>query len=37
MTPHEFIAKWKGGGGERRDAQPFFEDLCRLVGQRIAS
>ena len=32
MTPHEFIAKWKGGGDERRDAQPFFEDLCRLVG-----
>lgn len=32
MTPHEFIAKWKNGGDERRDAQPFFEDLCRLVG-----
>ena len=31
MTPHEFIAKWKDGGDERRDAQPFFEDLCRLV------
>ena len=32
MTPHEFIAKWRDGGDERRDAQPFFEDLCRLVG-----
>lgn len=32
MTPHEFIAKWRSGGDERRDAQPFFEDLCRLVG-----
>lgn len=31
MTPHEFIAKWRNGGDERRDAQPFFEDLCRLV------
>jgi type II restriction/modification system DNA methylase subunit YeeA len=34
MTPHEFIAKWKDGGDERRDAQPFFEDLCRLVGHK---
>ncbi|WP_306582145.1 DNA methyltransferase [Dokdonella sp.] len=34
MTPHEFIAKWKNGGDERRDAQPFFEDLCRLVGHK---
>lgn len=32
MTPHEFIAKWRKGGDEFRDAQPFFEDLCRLVG-----
>ena len=32
MTPHDFIAKWRNGGDERRDAQPFFEDLCRLVG-----
>ncbi len=32
MTPHQFIEKWKGGGDERRDAQPFFEDLCRLIG-----
>lgn len=32
MTPHEFITKWRNGGDERRDAQPFFEDLCRLVG-----
>ena len=34
MTPHEFIAKWRNGGDERRDAQPFFEDLCRLVGHQ---
>lgn len=32
MTPREFIDKWRTGGDERRDAQPFFEDLCRLVG-----
>ncbi len=32
MTPQDFIAKWRSGGDERRDAQPFFEDLCRLVG-----
>lgn len=32
MTPNEFIEKWKAGGDERRDAQPFFEELCRLVG-----
>lgn len=32
MTPHDFIAKWQAGGDERRDAQPFFEDLCRLIG-----
>lgn len=32
MTPSDFIAKWKNGGDERRDAQPFFEDLCKLVG-----
>ncbi|MEO7916375.1 MAG: DNA methyltransferase [Dokdonella sp.] len=31
MTPHEFMSKWKGGGDERRDAQPFFEDICRLL------
>jgi type II restriction/modification system DNA methylase subunit YeeA len=31
MTPTEFIAKWKNGGDERRDTQPFFEDLCRLI------
>lgn len=34
MTPSDFIAKWKNGGDERRDAQPFFEDLCRLVGHQ---
>ncbi|WP_428384127.1 class I SAM-dependent DNA methyltransferase [Nevskia ramosa] len=32
MTPSDFIAKWKNGGDERRDSQPFFEDLCRLLG-----
>lgn len=32
MTPNDFIAKWRNGGDERRDAQPFFEDLCRLVN-----
>lgn len=34
MTPQDFISKWKNGGDERRDAQPFFEDLCRLVGHQ---
>jgi type II restriction/modification system DNA methylase subunit YeeA len=34
MTPLDFIAKWKSGGDERRDAQPFFEDLCRLIGHQ---
>lgn len=34
MKPNDFIAKWRGGGDERRDAQPFFEDLCRLVGHK---
>lgn len=32
MTPEAFIKKWHGGGDERRDAQPFFEDLCHLIG-----
>ncbi|GAB2503410.1 type IIL restriction-modification enzyme MmeI [Arenimonas alkanexedens] len=32
VNPNDFIAKWRNGGDERRDAQPFFEDLCRLVG-----
>jgi len=32
MMPNEFIEKWRAGGDERRDAQPFFEDLCRLIG-----
>lgn len=30
MTASEFIAKWKGGGKERQNAQEFFIDLCRL-------
>lgn len=34
MTPNEFIEKWRGGGDERRDAQSFFDDLCRLAGHR---
>lgn len=34
MTPNEFIAKWRGGGDERRDAQSFFDDLCRLVEHK---
>jgi len=34
MTPNDFVAKWKNGGDERRDAQPFFEDLCRLIGHK---
>ncbi len=34
MTPHDFITKWQAGGDERRDAQPFFEDLCRLIGHQ---
>lgn len=32
MTPNEFIAKWRGGGKERAEAQSFFNDLCTLVG-----
>lgn len=34
MTPNEFIAKWRGGGKERAEAQSFFNDLCRLVGHK---
>ncbi len=34
MTPSEFIAKWKGGGKERAEAQSFFNDLCALVGHK---
>lgn len=34
MTPQDFIAKWKGGGDERRDWHSFFDDLCRLVGHK---
>ena len=34
MTPHDFVAKWKVGGDERRDFQPFFEDLCRMLGHK---
>lgn len=34
MTPNEFIAKWRGGGKERAEAQSFFNDLCALVGHK---
>lgn len=34
MTPNEFIAKWRGGGKERAEAQSFFNDLCKLVGHK---
>jgi hypothetical protein len=34
MTPHEFIAKWRNGGDERRDWHSFFDDLCRLIGHK---
>lgn len=34
MTPHDFIAKWKNGGDERRDFQSFFDDLCRMLGHQ---
>lgn len=34
MTPNEFIAKWRGGGKERAEAQSFFNDLCLLVGHK---
>lgn len=34
MIASDFIAKWKNGGDERRDSQPFFEDLCRLIGHK---
>ena len=33
MTPQEFIERWRNAGfGERQGAQPFFIDLCALVG-----
>ena len=33
MTPHEFVARWRNAGfGERQGAQPFFIDLCAVVG-----
>ncbi|WP_052101402.1 class I SAM-dependent DNA methyltransferase [Novilysobacter arseniciresistens] len=34
MTPNEFIAKWRGGGKERAEAQSFFNDMCLLVGHK---
>ncbi|MGJ4727676.1 class I SAM-dependent DNA methyltransferase [Luteimonas sp. SDU101] len=34
MTPNEFIAKWRGGGKERAEAQSFFNDLCLLAGHK---
>ena len=33
MAPHELIARWQDAGfGERQGAQPFFIDLCAVVG-----
>ncbi|WP_295433095.1 DNA methyltransferase [uncultured Thiodictyon sp.] len=33
MTPDDFIAKWKGNKlNERQGAQPWFGDLCDLLG-----
>ena len=33
MTPHDFVARWSNAGfGERQGAQPFFIDLCAVVG-----
>lgn len=33
MTPDAFISKWKGNPlTERQGAQPYFEDLCDLLG-----
>ncbi len=33
ITAQEFIARWRDAGfGERQGAQPFFIDLCGLVG-----
>ncbi|MBV8971702.1 MAG: class I SAM-dependent DNA methyltransferase, partial [Sphingomonadaceae bacterium] len=33
MTPHDFIAKWRGRElGERQAAQSHFNDLCALLG-----
>ena len=33
MTPDAFISKWKGNSlTERQGAQPYFEDLCDLLG-----
>ena len=33
MTPQDFVARWSNAGfGERQGAQPFFIDLCAVVG-----
>ena len=33
MTPHEFVGRWLNAGfGERQGSQPFFIDLCAVVG-----
>ena len=33
MTPQDFVARWsKARFGERQGAQPFFIDLCAVVG-----
>ena len=33
MTPRDFAERWSNAGfGERQGAQPFFIDLCAVVG-----
>ena len=33
ITAREFVERWSNAGfGERQSAQPFFIDLCALVG-----
>ena len=33
MTAHDFVERWSNSGfGERQGAQPFFIDLCAVVG-----
>ena len=35
MTPQEFAGRWSNAGfGERQGAQPFFIDLCAVVGHQ---
>ncbi len=33
LTPHEFVAKWRGDTRKERSvSQEHFIDMCRLVG-----